>query len=404
MAEMPTQPVSHEPKSGPASVSRTTLWTTVAVAVIVAFIAGTRSGQLYAAIAPIFGIKASSDSLDTKVLQQAYRELKANFDGSLNADTLTDGAARGMVAAAGDTYTVFMDKSEAEQFNKDLSGEVSGIGCEIGVRSGQPTVLRVLSDSPAEKAGLKQGDIFSTINGESVSGKDANTVASKVRGEAGTSVKLTMARGSDTLTLTIVRQPVTDPSVRWSIENGIGTMTMSRFDDKTAELARQAAQEMKSAGVKGVILDLRGNGGGLLEAARQVAGIWLNNKVVVTEKTNGAVTATEKTSGTPILEGVRTVVLVDGSSASASEIVAGALQDHKAAALLGEKTFGKGTVQKVIPLSGGRLIKITVARWYTPNGKNITKEGITPNQTVALTQEDANAGRDPQLEAAKGLF
>lgn len=404
MAELSTQPVSDGPKSRPTSVSRTTLWMTVTVAVIVAFIAGTRSDQLYAAIAPIFGIKASSDSVDTKVLQQAYRELKANFDGSLNSGTLTDGATRGMVAAAGDTYTVFMDKSEAEQFNKDLSGEVSGIGCEIGVRSGQPTVLRVLSDSPAEKAGLKQGDIFSTINGESVSGKDANTVASKVRGEAGTSVKLSMARGSDTLTFTIVRQPVTDPSVRWTIENGIGTMTMSRFDDKTAELARQAAQEMRSAGVKGVILDLRGNGGGLLEAARQVAGIWLNNKVVVTEKTNGAVTATEKTSGTPILEGVRTVVLVDGSSASASEIVAGALQDHKAATLVGEKTFGKGTVQKVIPLSGGRLIKVTVARWYTPNGKNITKEGIIPNQTVALTQEDANAGRDPQLEAAKGLF
>jgi carboxyl-terminal processing protease len=124
----------------------------------------------------------------------------------------------------------------------------------------------------------------------------------------------------------------------------------------------------------------------------------------VTEKTNGTVTGTEKTTGTPVLEGVKTVVLVNGSSASASEIVAGALQDYKAVTLIGEKTFGKGTVQKVVSLDGGRLLKVTIARWYTPNGKNITKEGITPDVTVELSADDANAGRDPQLDKAKALF
>ncbi len=385
-------------------VSKSTLLMSVALVAVVAFVAGTRSDQLYAAIAPVFGIKASADTLDTAVLQQAFRELKANYDGSLDAGKLTDGAARGMVAAAGDRYTVFMDKEEAEQFNKDLRGEISGIGCEIGVRGDRATVLRVLADSPAQAAGMKAGDIFVSVNGEAVEGLDATTVASKVRGEKGTTVKLVMQRGEEQKEFTITRAQVTDASVRWSIDNGIGTITMSRFDDDTGRLATQAATEFKAQGVKGVVLDLRGNGGGYLSAAVNVAGIWLDNKVVVTEKANGKVTGTEKTGSGALLAGVKTVVLVNGASASASEIVAGALQDHKAATIVGEKTFGKGTVQKVVNLLDGRLLKVTIARWYTPNGKNITKEGISPDKKVELTSDDANAGRDPQLEAAKGLF
>ena len=385
-------------------VSKSTLLLSVALVAVVAFVAGTRSDQLYAAIAPVFGIKASADTLDTAVLQQAFRELKANYDGSLDAGKLTDGAARGMVAAAGDRSTVFMDKEEAEQFNKDLRGEISGIGCEIGVRGDRATVLRVLADSPAQAAGMKAGDIFVSVNGEAVEGLDATTVASKVRGEKGTTVKLVMQRGEEQKEFTITRAQVTDASVRWSIDNGIGTITMSRFDDDTGRLATQAATEFKAQGVKGVVLDLRGNGGGYLSAAVNVAGIWLDNKVVVTEKANGKVTGTEKTGSGALLAGVKTVVLVNGASASASEIVAGALQDHKVATIVGEKTFGKGTVQKVVNLLDGRLLKVTIARWYTPNGKNITKEGISPDTKVELTSEDANAGRDPQLEMAEGLF
>ena len=385
-------------------VSKSTLLLSVALVAVVAFVAGTRSDQLYAAIAPVFGIKASADTLDTAVLQQAFRELKANYDGSLDAGKLTDGAARGMVAAAGDRYTVFMDKEEAEQFNKDLRGEISGIGCEIGVRGDRATVLRVLADSPAQAAGVKVGDIFVSVNGEAVEGLDAATVASKVRGEKGTTVKLVMQRGEEQKEFTITRAQVTDASVRWSIDNGIGTITMSRFDDDTGRLATQAATEFKAQGVKGVVLDLRGNGGGYLSAAVDVAGIWLDNKVVVTEKANGKVTGTEKTGSNALLGGMKTVVLVNGASASASEIVAGALQDHKAATIVGEKTFGKGTVQKVVNLLDGRLLKVTIARWYTPNGKNITKEGISPDTKVELTSEDANAGRDPQLDMAEGLF
>lgn len=386
------------------TVQKSTLLVAVALTALVAFIAGTRSDQLYAAVAPIFGVKVSVGTLDTVTLQQTYRELKANYDGSLDTTKLTDGAARGMVAATGDKYTVFMDKEEADEFNKDLSGEVSGVGCEIGVRGDQPTVLRVLADSPAEKAGVKPGDVFVSVNGESVASKDASTVAGKVRGEVGTSVKLQLKRGEDIAVYTITRAKVSDPSVRWSVSDGVGVMTISRFDEETGRLATQAASEFKAQQVHGVIVDLRNNGGGYLDAAKDVASLWLKSGVIVTEKTNGKVTGTEYATGDAILAGVKTVVLVNGSSASASEIVAGALQDHKLATLVGEKTFGKGTVQKIINLPEGRLLKVTVARWYTPNGKNITKEGINPNTKVELTSEDANAGRDPQLEAAKGLF
>jgi probable ctpA-like serine protease len=384
-------------------VSKSTFFVSIALVALVGYIAGTRSDQLYAAIAPVFGVKASADSLNTSVLQDAYRNLKANYDGKLDADALSDGAVRGMVAAADDRYTVFMDKKEAEEFNRGLSGQVSGIGSEIGRRSNQPTVLRVLNDSPAEKAGVKSGDVFVAVNGESVEGKDASAVASRVRGEAGTSVKLTMKRGESTVDFTIVRAQVSDPSVRWSVSDGVGTMIISRFDAQTASLARQAASELKSQGVKAVIVDLRDNGGGYLNAARDVAGIWLNNQIVVTEKAGDKVTDEVKTGSSAILDGMKTILLVNRDSASASEILAGALQEHGKATLVGQKTFGKGTVQKVLNLADGRLLKVTVARWYTPKGKNITKEGITPETIVELTADDMNAGRDPQRDKAMDL-
>lgn len=381
-------------------ISAQTFFVSLVLVLAVGYIAGTRNAQLFAAIAPVFGIKASADTLNTEVLQQTYRSLKANYDGSLDATKLADGAARGMVAAAGDRYTVFMDAEEASEFQKELSGEVTGIGCEIGVRSGQPTVLRVIPESPAEKAGLKPGDIFVAVNDTSVKGGTSSDVAEKVRGEAGTSVKLTVKRGEANQEFTITRAKVSDPSVRSSIKDGVGILTISRFDQDTGMLARKAATEFKSRSVKSVIVDLRNNGGGYLQAAQDVAGIWLDHKLVVTEKTGGKVTDEVKSTAKPILTGVKTIILVNGDSASASEIVAGALQDYGVATLVGEKTFGKGTVQQVLNLQGGRVLKVTIARWYTPKGKNITAQGISPDTKVTMTAKDVDAGRDPQLDAA----
>lgn len=385
-------------------VSQGVFLASLVLAIIVSFAAGTRSEEIYQIAAPIFGIKVAKQPLDTEVMKEAYRQLAANYDGDLDANKLSDGAARGMVKAVGDDYTTFLDKEEAAGFNKSLNGEVSGIGAEIGVRNLQPTVLRVLDDSPAKKAGLKTGDIFVAVNGTSVAGETASGVADKVTGEAGTTVKLTMRRGSESLDFSITRAQISDPSVRWSVSDDVGMLTISRFDDNTGSLARKAAKEFIDKGVKSVIVDLRNNGGGYLTAAQEVASLWLDNgKTVVTEKSRGQVTETVKASGNPTLKGKKTIVLVNGSSASASEIVAGALKDYQAAILVGEKTFGKGTVQKVINLSDNRILKVTVARWYTPQDRNITKEGIQPNQTVKMSSDDNNAGRDPQMARAKEL-
>ncbi len=402
--DVPQQHPSVPDKKTRGHVSATTFFVTIALVAMVAFIAGTRSDQLLAAVAPLFGLKVATGTVDTQVMQEAYRNLKANYDGTLDSSALSDGAAKGLVAAAGDRYTVFMDKKEAEAFNKELSGEVSGIGCEIGVRSGQPTVLRVISGSPAENEGVKAGDIFVAVNGASVVDADAGSVAEKVRGDTGTSVKLTLKRGDATQDYTITRAKITDPSVRWSEDNGLGIMTISRFDQDTGTLARRAAQELKNKGVKGVIVDLRDNGGGYVTAAHDVASLWLNNQLIFTTKTDGKVIDQVKSDSDPLLAGMKTVILVNGGTASASEIVSGALQEYGLATLVGEKTFGKGTEQKVIDLSNGALLKVTVARWFTPKDKNITAKGITPDKTVQLTADDTNAGRDPQRDVAKALF
>lgn len=386
-------------------MTKGTLAAVIALVAVVAFVAGTRSNQLYAAVAPVLGLKVASGTLDTAVLQQTYRSLAANFDGELDAAKLEDGAVRGMVAAAGDTYTVFMDKKEAEDFNKDLDGQVSGIGAEIGVRNDQPTILRVISDSPAENAGLQSGDVFVSVNGKSMNGKMSGEVAQDVRGDVGTTVKLTMKRGDVIKEYAITRAQVSDESVRWSVKDGVGVMTISRFDNQTSALATKAATEFKAQQVSGVVVDLRDNGGGYLDAAQEVAGLWLDNKVVVTEKANSKVIDTIKAAkGGALLAGVKTIVLVNGGSASASEIVAGALKDYGAATLVGEKTFGKGSVQKVLELPEGRLLKVTVAKWYTPKDKNINGEGINPDRVVKLTADDSNKGLDPQMAAALGLF
>jgi carboxyl-terminal processing protease len=222
-----------------------------------------------------------------------------------------------------------------------------------------------------------------------------------IRGEAGTTVKLNIQRGTDVKDYTVTRATINNPSVTSSVADGVGTMTISRFDEETGSLAQQAAQSFKKQGVKAVILDLRDNPGGFVDAAVDVAGLWLDNQVVVTERTGNTVKETLRSGSDAVLAGIPTVVLVNGNSASASEIVSGALQDHKAAKIIGEKTFGKGSVQQLLTLDSGAQLKVTIARWYTPNGKNITGNGITPDVTATLTQANVDAGVDPQVDTAK---
>ena len=391
-------------KKQQTGLQRSSVFMIAAIMLLGGFILGTRSDSFMPVVGSFFGVKTTNDSVDLSSVQKTYRELLLNYDGQLDKNALIDGASRGLVAAAGDRYTVFMDKKEAEEFKKELSGEISGIGAEMGVRNGQPTILRLLADSPAEKSGLAAGDTIIGVNDISMRDADAETAAKNIRGEEGTSVKIIVRRGTETKDFTITRAKVSDVSVRSRIQDSIGILTISRFDLNTGTLARRAAEDFKAANVKGIVLDLRDNGGGYLDAGRDVAGLWVKDRVIVSEREGDKVLEEVTSSGEAILAGLKTVVLVNNSSASASEIVAGALQDYDMATLVGEKTFGKGTVQKMVQLPGDRLLKVTIARWYTPNGKNITKEGITPDQTVALSLAEMNEGKDPQLDAALSKF
>ena len=370
------------------------------------YIAGTFNNQIISTVAPLFGMKSYAGTLDLSGLQTTYRTLKANYDGTTDDQALIEAANKGMVSALGDPYTLYFNAKEAAAFNNDLTGTIGGgIGVELSLRNEHITVVRVLADNPGEKAGMAVGDVITKVNDTPVTASMAlNDVVLKIRGDVGTTVKITVARGTDTKDFTITRANVTNPSVYAKVTNGIGIMTITRFDDQTGQLAQAAARSFKNQNVTSVILDLRGNGGGYLTAAQEVASLWLNNKTVVTERTNGKITDDLKSGTDPILTGLPTTVLVNASSASASEITAGALQDNGVAKLVGVTTFGKGSVQKLIDLPGGAQLKVTIAKWYTPKGKNISKEGITPDKVVTISADDINAGRDPQLDAAKALL
>jgi len=352
-----------------------------------------------------FAELTGTKEIDLSSVQETYRVLSQEFDGELSQKALIEGANKGLVEAADDQYTVFMNSEESSAFDDSLSGNIGGgIGVEIGLRNDIPTVLRVLQGNSAEKAGIQVNDIISKVNGESVEGKPLNDVVSTIRGEVDTTVKLTIIRNNEEKEFNVTRAQVNNPSAYGEVKNGIGILTVSRFDNDTGSLARAAASSFKQQGVKGVVLDLRGNGGGYVTAAQEVGGIWLDKQIVATERRGGKVTEKLLSKGSPILNGVPTTILVNESSASASEIVAGALHDHKIATLIGQTTFGKGSVQKLVDLSDSAMLKVTIARWYTPNGLNISEKGIAPDTAVTRSSEDFNTGKDPQLDAALASF
>lgn len=377
----------------------------IALTAALGYVAGSYHYQIEAAIGPVFGYKSHSGNIDLTSLQQTYNQLAANYDGKLDTTLLIQGANRGLVDAAGDIYTVYMTPQESMDYSNNLSGNIgAGIGAEVGIRNDKITIIRTLSGNAAIKAGLLANDVVLKVNDQSTSGWTVEKAVSQIKGEEGTTVKLTIKRGSKTQDYTITRATINVPSVQSSITDGVGTLTISRFDTETGNQVKVATQDFKKQGVTAVILDLRNNGGGYVNTAKDVAGLWLDNKIVVTERNGNIIRETLRTGNNAILAGIPTVVLVNSSSASASEIVAGALQDYHVAKLVGEKTFGKGTVQELIPLADGAELKVTIARWYTPNGKNIAKDGVTPDITVALTQKDVNSGIDPQFIKAKNLL
>ncbi|HEX6258395.1 MAG TPA: S41 family peptidase [Candidatus Saccharimonadales bacterium] len=383
----------------PRHISRGTFIGSLLIVLAIGFVAGTRSEQI-AAFLPF--IPKAQQGIDFSSLQETHRQLVNSYDGQLNQQKLIEGANKGLVEATGDPYSTYFTADEAAQFNNDLEGTFSGIGAELGRRDNKLTVISTIDDSPAKAAGLQANDVIVRINDEAVSDISVDKAVGRIRGEKGTTVKLTVLRGEQEVKeFTITRDTITDPSVKSEIKDGIGIMRISRFgDNDTVTLARQIAQDFKDRGVKGVVVDVRGNGGGYVDTAKDIASLWLDNKVIVSERGRTEPDKVIRSEGDAILKDIPTVVLIDGGSASASEILAGALKDHKAAQLVGMKSFGKGSVQKIVQMPYGGLLKVTVAKWYTPNGKNIDKEGIAPDITVKPSEDDIKKGNDTQRAKA----
>lgn len=377
---------------------------TLVIVAIVSFVAGARSDALFANVASVFGVRTSNKTIDLSSVQKTYQELVANYDGKLDTQKLIYGANRGLVEAAGDPHTAYMDPDETKEFDKSLSGQIGGgIGAEIGLRNNKPTIIKPLENSPAQKAGIKAGEAIVKVNDEASSDWSVEKVVSKIRGEVGTSVKLTLLSDGKTREVSVVRQNIVSPAVESEVDGEIGILKVNRFGDDTVSLSRKYASEFVEKGVKKVILDLRNNPGGTVGAAQGLLGIWLDNQIAMTERRGSEIVKTLRTTGTPILGNMKTVVLINGNSASASEITAGALREYGKATLVGQKSYGKGSVQIVLGLPGGSQMKVTEARWYTPKGKNIDKTGIEPDVKVDLSSDDVNNNVDPQMDKAKSL-
>ena len=369
----------------------------IAVAVL-AFVGGQVSPQ-YTPLSWSIGHK----SLDFNELNDTYELLQRKFDGTIDEKKVMDGARAGVVASAGDPYTVYLDAKAAKDLNDQLSGTLSGIGAEVGIKNNKLTVIAPIADSPAEKAGLLAGDIIATIDDKDTSAYTLDEAVGKIRGEKGTKVKLMVIRGStDPKEITITRDIITVASVKWNMkDNNVGYINITTFGQDTSDKIIQAARELKDQGAQKIVLDLRNDPGGYLDVAVDVTSQFVpQGKVVVDERKNGKSQRKEMTSGDGQLVGMPVVVLINGGSASASEIVAGALKDDIGAKLVGEKSFGKGSVQDITKLDNGAQLKITIAHWFTPSGKGIDKVGIKPDIEVKQTQDDYNAGRDPQLDRA----
>jgi carboxyl-terminal processing protease len=343
------------------------------------------------------------NTLDYSSVDAVYKSLKENYAGKLTVNQLVDGLKEGLADAANDPYTQYFTAKEAQQFDNELNNTFSGIGAELGKDANDNlVVVAPIKGYPAARAGLKAKDIIASVNGKTTQGMSIDQAVTIIRGKKGTTVKLQIIRDSKQLDFTITRQDIKLPSVTSKVLDGnIGYIQISTFGDDTAELVNKAAAKFQQAHVKGVVLDLRGNPGGLLPAAVSVSSQWLPEDTLILQEKKGATVVDQFNSqGEHRLVGVPTVVLMNSGSASASEITAGALHDNKAAYIIGEKSFGKGVVQQLINFDDGSELKVTVASWYRPNGQNINKKGIKPDKKVVLTDADAQKGSDTQKNAA----
>ena len=346
-------------------------------------------------------IYQSRGEIDLATVQDIYGILRTDFDGELDTTALQNGAKTGLVAATGDQFTNYLTPQATTAMLQRMRGNgFIGIGVELGFKNGKLVIIAPQEGSPAKQAGVQAGDIILAIDGTAVSDMSEEEAVQALRGENGSTVQLTIQRGGEQLNFTVTRRPIVTPSVTSSItDENIGIVTITTFDATTGRLAREAAQTFRSSNVRGIVLDMRDNPGGAVTAAQDVLSLWLpTGSLVMSEKRSGVVLRTYKTETAPVIESVPTVVLMNGGSASASEIVAGALHEVDKATIVGTQSFGKGSVQEVRLLSNGGSLIFTVSRWFTPKNNSIDGHGITPDTVVEATTTDT--GRDTQMDAA----
>lgn len=365
---------------------------------------GLNWNKISASFLPYLGFKTESTT-DWSELDEVYNTISSKYDGTLSRADAVEGAKKGIADAVGDVYTTYMTASEASDFNKSLHGEAgSGIGVVLAKRENYVRIIRVLPDNPAERAGVLAGDIVYKIDDKEVYTESADDIAIKLRGEKGTKVKLTVARDGEEKSFELTREEINNVSAYVEYQDSAAIIHVTRFDNDTGTLVKNFTKEFSEKGVKKVILDLRDNGGGYVSAAKDLLGLWIDSQTVLIQKSAKLPDETTTSAhGQATLADMPTVVLVNNGTASASEIVAGALKDYKKATILGEKTYGKGVVQTLVNLSGGSVLKVTTAHWYTPNGNSINNTGITPDVEVERSFSDINKGLDPQLDAALKL-
>lgn len=352
---------------------------------------------------------AREDSeLDLTLFDKVYDVLQREFVNSpANTTDLEYGAIKGLVAGLEDPNSNFMDPEETKAFQDNLAGVFEGIGIEIAKRNGDLTVVTPLSGSPAEEAGLKAADIIVAIDDVDASSLTLDEAVLKIRGASGTEVRLLITRKTDfeAKEFKITRSPINIESLEYEIrEDGIAVVEIGRFGEDTADKMAKATQEILAKGVKGIVLDLRGNPGGFLESSVEIASFFVEEGDIVSEEFGDGNKQTYTARGNARLKDMPLVVLIDEGSASASEILAGALQDYERATLVGVKSFGKGSVQELKSLDQNTSLRLTVAKFVLPKGRKIDHVGIEPDVKVERTTEDIEADRDPQFDKALELL
>ena len=348
--------------------------------------------------------KVKKSYLDSSYNSQDWKKWKNRYKGRLKTDEDARIAIETMLASLDDSYTRFLSKKEYTEQSNSIDAHITGIGVNIMTQSGKPVIYSVIEGTPAEKAGLKANDIIMYIDGKSVNGMDISKVAELVRGPENTMVTLKIKRGRRVLIKKIIRKKIEIKSVETSIKsNNIGYIKIKSFiGSNTATEVITGLKKIKDT--QGLIIDLRGNTGGLLTNAVIVANLFINNgKIVSIVSKNGKKNDINAQINIAVIN-KPTVVLVDGASASASEILSGALKDNKKAVLVGTKTFGKGLVQQIVPLPNETGINITIAKYLTPNGEDINKKGIEPDYKVDYSLKDFRSRNDVQLKKAEEVI